>query len=281
MNIMIRSEDTRYNDIRQATIDDMGQELFDKYHKDTGKRWLDIARVWDKVYNHNKHFVLTSVVHKIMRGVYPYEESDPKFVHLLELIEEELLRDGEAFRAWDKWRPFENLYDGTVNSCVSFGTSGIEAHFIEHYGYLNARAQYLIRHSKKKSFKQYLMETEYKAYEEMVKILIPAASSWTREQWGNDLVLASELKTLYGIDYGVNSQTERNYGRMICLFNERRTNNTPADIMWYATNITEMPWTIVKLLWPENTEFEIANLLIKTYNFLLTYEAAGQPLQQM
>lgn len=279
MNTIIRSEDSRYEDIRKATIADMGQEPFDKYHKDTGKRWLDIARVWNKVYGHGKHFVLTSAVHHIMWGVYPYEPYIQTFKHLLGLVEEELLRDGEAFRAWNKWRAFNNLLDHTLYSFFSFGRSGLSTHFIEHGVYLNIRARYQIVYNKTKPLNPEEKEEDYKDYEETVKFLIPAANTWTREQWGNDLVVSEELKKTYGIDYAASHENRQNYNNTICLIRLQRKQGMSTDTLRYAVAITEMPWAIVKLIWPENTEKEIATILIKSYELIEYNEGPFAPIE--
>lgn len=279
MNNTTRSEQIRYNDIRQATIDDMGQELFDKYHKDTGKRWLDIARVWHKGYGHGKHFVLTSVVHHIMWGVYPYEPFIETFKHLLELVEEELLRDGEAFRAWNDWRAFKNLLDHTLYSFKSFGHSGLSTHFIEHGLYLNVRARYQIVYNKTKPSDPKEKEEDYTAYEEIVKLLVPAANGWTREQWGDDRVVAEEFKKVYGIDYITDYEGQQNYNQMICLIKEQRKQGMTVDVLRRAMTITEVPWAIVKLIWPENAEAEMATILIKAYEMLKASEEPFAPLE--
>lgn len=270
-------ENIRYEEIRKATIDCADQKYFDKYYRDTGKRWLDIARVWDKLFTCKKHFVLTSVVHNIMWGVYPYEPGDPKFRYLLELVEEELLRDGEASQAWNKWRTFKSVLAYVTDSTVSFGNSGLSAHFIEHYHYLRDRTMTEIKYSKDTCSELDLGIDACAAYEDTVELLVPAAKNWTREQWGDDRVLANEVETLYSVDFTESWQRQREFGRLINLIRAWRECGVAADVYWHATNITCLPEDIIQLIWPENTADILADILIGSYNLLVDYEKAGEP----
>ena len=277
MNNLYKTEDTRYEDIRKATIDCAGQKYFDKYYRDTGKRWLDLARVWDKVFTCKKHFVLASVVHKIMWGVFPYESSDQKFRHLLKLVEEELLRDGEASHAWNKWRTFKNVLAGVTDSSVSLGSSGLNTHFIMHYRYLRDHALKEIRCSEGDPFEMAKCHADCAAYEDAVSLLVPDSKNWTRQQWGDDFVLAGEIERLYGVDFSETWESEAQFDRVINLIQAWRKCGATADVYWYATNITSLPEDIIQCIWPENTAGVLADILIDAYNLLVDYEKAGEP----
>lgn len=277
MNNQYRTEDSRYEAIRQATIDCAGQEYFDKYYRDTGKRWLDLARVWDKVLTCSKHFVLTSVIHKIMWGVLPYENSSAEFMHLFALVGEELLRDGEAFQAWAKWRVFGNVLAAVTGSTNSFGRSGLDSHFITHYHYLRDRALYEIKYSKESCLELDLSIDTRVAYEEAVELLVPDSKKWSRQQWGNDLVLADELEKLYGVNFAETWESQREFDRLINLIHAWRIYKMPADVYWYATNITNLPDGIIQRIWPQNTNDILADILISAYKALVDYEKAGEP----
>ena len=189
-----RSEDDRYNDIRKATVEMIGQDRFDKYYKETGKRWLDIARVWDKIKNSKYHRLLIYTVHAIIWGMYqkhPYGES---FDKLLELVKEEILRDGEAFKAWRGWRTFRNVVLEEVNAPGPLVLAELDMHFIEHHNYLTNKAMYDILYSKRSFGGHKDCEDAIRSYEKAVKLLVPDSVSWDRTQWGNDLVLAEAIK---------------------------------------------------------------------------------------
>lgn len=277
MNNQYKTEDSRYEAIRQATINCAGQEYFDKYYRDTGKRWLDLARVWDKVLTCDKHFVLTSVIHKIMWGVLPYESSSADFMHLLALVEEELLRDGEAFQAWVKWRTFKNVFANVTESTNSFGRSGLDCHFITHYHYLKDHALYEIMRSKESDPDFNMGTGKIVAYEEAVELLVPNAKNWSRQQWGNDLVLADELERLYGVNFAETWESQREFDRLINLIHAWRIYKMPADVYWYATNITNLPDGIIQRIWPQNTNDILADILISAHKVLVDYEKAGKP----
>ena len=272
-----KTENARFEEIRKATIACIGQESFDKYYYDTGKRWLDIARVWDKVYTCKKHFVLTSVVHKIMWGVHPYESCDPKFRYLLELIEEEVLRDGEASQAWNKWRTFKNILARVTETMESAGETDLAIHFITHYHYLRDRTLNEIKYSKDSCFELAIGIDDCAVYEDAVELLVPASKNWTRQQWGDDMVLAEAVESLHGIDFLESWESESQFDRLINLIRAWRGYRSAADVCWYATNIFELPDSIVQRIWPEDTADVLADILIRAYNLLLDYEDAGSP----
>lgn len=273
----IRTEDVRYEEIRKAIIDDAGQKLFNKYYQATGKRWLDIARVLDKIYTHNKHFVLTSAVHKIKWGVHPYETDDPKFNHLLGLIEEELLRDGEASREWIKWRTFQSVLANVAESMVSYGNSGLKTHFRTHHRYLHDRTKFEIRFSKSVSSRLRWDTDSWKSYKDAVELLVPSAETWDHKQWGNDLVLAHEIEDLYGVNFAESWESQEQFDRMIDLIRAWRRYKSLADVYWYSTKVPDLPDCIVRRIWPDNTVNVLADILIDGYNVLIEYEKSGDP----
>lgn len=279
MKTNIRTEDARYEAIREATIACADQEYFDKYYRDTGKRWLDIARLWDKLFTCSKHFVLTSVVHKIMWGVHPYQSDDADFVHLLALVEEEVLRDGEAYQEWAKWRTFKNVLSAVTDSTVSLGRSNLDAVFITHYHYLRARAMREIMYTKNSCHELDLCSDICTDYEAAVALLVPASKQWTYQQWGDSRVLVNELKNLYGMDFFATWDSQRAYDRLIKLI-YAWNREALADQYWYATNIEELPEGIVQRIWPNNAAGVLADILINAYALLKDYEKAGSPFAE-
>lgn len=271
----IRTEDDRYEAIRQATIGCIGKKDFNKNHHDTGNRWLDIAKVWDKIITCKEHFVLTSAIHKIMWGVHPCE-SGAAFGQLLALVEEELLRDGEAYQAWASWDVFKRVLADVMESSVSFWDCEVDVHFITHYHYLRNRALREIVYAKDSCSEPDMYADHCPEYEAVVALLVPASKQWSRQQWGNDCVLAEALENLYGMDFLETWESQRDYDRMVNLI-RAWDRQTLTDVYWYATNIENLPDGIIQRIWPENTENILADILIKAYAALVDYEQAGTP----
>ena len=273
------NNDGRYAEMLRATIASMPLKYFKKHFKPTKKRWVDLVRVWDKVFNHDKQYVLTSAIHKIYWGVYPYKDSYPELQYLLELVEAELLDNGEAYKSWIEWTVFKRVLNGTLNSIHSFGNSHIALTFIEHYHYLKSRAYCKIVYDKEPSSNQYdTYINEYRSYEEIVKQLIPAAANWSHEQWANDCNVADELNKLYGVDYSNSYDKQRDYDRLIMMLRAKNDyGENSADVFWCASNITELPLDLARKIWPENLEFIAAHLLWSTYVMMTDYEKCGQP----
>ncbi len=273
------SDDERYAEVRRVTITDTSEEAFEKYHRDSGKRWLDLARFWDKIHTCKKHFVLTSAIHKIFWGVTPYDSCDPDFVYLLSLVEAEVLDNGEAYQSWSKWIVFKRILNGTLDSMTSFGASNIDIHSIEHYHYLRSRARCKIEYDKTKpdDYHEYLYE--YRSYENIVRLLVPEAANWNRQQWGDDCNILDALEARYGIDYGESYERQRDYERTVLMLRakDRYKDNDNVAFLWYASNIAELPLSMALVIWPENLFSIAADLLWKAYDLTVAYEDAGQP----
>lgn len=274
-----RSEDDRYNDIRKVTVEMIGQDRFDKYYKETGKRWLDIARVWDKIKNSKYHRLLIYTVHAIIWGMYPKHPYGESFDKLLELVKEEILRDGEAFKAWGSWRTFKNVVSEEVNASGPLVLAELDMHFIEHHQYLTNKAMYDIFYSKSSFGGHKECEDAIRSYEKAVKLLAPDSVNWNRTQWGNDLVLAEAIKQRYGVDYSLTDDSQRDFERIIMMIKSLGNKNKWMETIWYASNIIELPWDIVKLIWPKKTEKILVDMLIEAHEISCDYEAAGKPFE--
>lgn len=276
------NDDDRYEEMRRATIAAMHQEYFDKYFKPTKKRWLDLTRAWDKFFNLRERYVLTSVIHKIYWGVYPYQVTDPDLLYLLKLVEAEMLDNGEAYQMWSKWIVFKKVLNGTLNSMCSFGNSDIQLNFIEHYHYLKSRALCKIKCEKEgSSLQQQMYIYEYQSYEEVVKQLIPEASCWSRAQWGNDLNIADAMKQRFGVDYSNSYEKQRDYERLIMMIRSKNSGDecldSFTDYIWYVSNITDLPLSLARVIWPKNLESMAASMLWGAYELMVQYEKDGQP----
>lgn len=64
---------------------------------------------------------------------------------------------------------------------------------------------------------------------------------------------------------------------MVNLIFAWRGYRSSADVYWYATNITDLPESIVRRIWPDNTDNVLADILMRAYKVLIDYEDAGEP----
>lgn len=270
------NSDERYAEAVKATIATMNETLFNKYHRVTKNRWLDLARVWDKVHTCEKHFVLVCALHNIRWGVYPYDFDDSNMHYLLSLVEAELLDDGEAFESFSQWSVFKNLLEVMANETSSYGDSDINTHLLQHHHYLSARLRCKVQYHKTRpdGFGEYVRE--YESYEKIVTRFIPRAANWAREQWGNDLNVAAALEARYGVDYVASGEREDDFDRIIMMCRELEYWGDTADVVWYAANIEQFPLDMVKVLWPSDLEGNVTKLFLAAYKATVRYEESGQ-----
>ena len=270
------NSDERYAEAVKATIATMNEALFNKYHRVTKNRWLDLTRVWDNVYTGEKHKVLTYVLHNIYWGVYPYEFEDPEMHYLLSLVEAELLDDGEAFESLSQWSVFKNLLETIAGETSSYGDSGIDTHLLQHHHYLGARLRCKVQYHKTRpdGFGEYVRE--YESYEKIVVRFAPEVVNWTREQWGNDLNVAAALEDRYGVDYVASGRSEDDFDRIVMLCRELDYWGDTDNVIWYAANIVQFPLDMAKVVWPVAVEDNVTKLFLAAYKATVRYEKSGQ-----
>lgn len=274
----IKNSDDRYTEIYAATIAAVGEELFKKHYKDTGNKWLDIAKLWNRCYRKPLHAVFFYVFHKIFWGVYPDVPLDDKFKYLLTLVENEVLTGTESHDAWYKWRIFKDCFTEVIHSTESYGEEDVSICFIEHHLYLINRASIKILRDKLKVMARAKAEINSHLYEESVSRLIPASANWDSEKWGNGVNIAEAIENLYGIDYADSHEKQRDYNRIICMLScDSDRNNPESDFYWYAANIRVLPVEMAKAIWPQDYKAVIVSAYVEAYKRTKTYIENGAP----
>lgn len=282
------TDDERYAEMCRATIATMSEDVFNKYFKPTAHRWRDLARVWDKVLGHPgwSHLTLATVIHKIYWGIFPYNPCDASTKYLYELIEAELLSDGEGYRDLGGWVVFKRTLDEMLYCMESLGKSDINTHFIEHHYYLKSRALYRLIYSKAPLLNHASDQEEHIAtycdYEAIINRLIPDSLNWSYEQWGDDTNISDALCKLYGVDYAKTYKSERDYERLIMTLTEEKNQGKSSEkFVWLAANISELPLSLAEVIWPNDLTRIVSDTLISAYRFTVEYEKSGQPLLSM
>lgn len=272
----IKKSDDRYTEIFTATIAAVGEELFKKHYKDTGNKWLDIAKLWNRCYRKPLHAVFFYVFHKIFWGVYPDVPLDDKFRYLLTLVENEVLTGTESHDAWYKWPIFKNCLTDVMYSMESYGKENFSVCFIEHHLYLVNRARIKILRGKLRDLPRVKAEIDCQLYEESVSRLIPASVNWDSEKWGNDATIAETIEGLYGIYYADTHEKQMDYNRIICMLNcDLGRNNPDSDFYWYAANIKLLSVEMARAIWPQDYKAVIVSAYVEAYKRTKTYIENG------
>ena len=232
-----------------------------------GNIWLELANVWAKHCEVRSEGIFLEAVHHIMWGI-PSYKYDPDYEKIIQLVVEELLKDGDSFAAWDCcpecMSAITLMGDGTTplsDNCDDYCLS------IEHYEYLRAKMLWKIQYSKPK----YASESEnckhaILKYESAIKKVIPDASMWNEAYWYNERHIHDALTELYGVDY---SDDFVEYGRILLLLMKHDANEliyARAEV-WFASNIKRMPMSLAEVIWPEDTEGKIEEMFLLYSSF--------------
>ena len=274
------SADKRYVAVREATVDALGgEEVFGEIHRDTGERWIDLAKIWVRIRGDKKDFVLISVLHKIHWGAYPYEIKSVVVEYLLKLVEAELLDGGEGAREWRNWLVFKFCLREILDSDVAYGENHQAIHFIEHRIYRCNRTECVVMHEDVGS--AYDEEAQaYHDYEMAVGRMIPTAANWTPEQWADDRNIAAALEALYEVDYSDSAELECDFDRMVCmLMSEKEHGTKHPEFLWYASNISELPVGLVEHLWGDDMEQVVTDTFVAAYEQTELYIDEGEPFK--
>ena len=233
-----------------------------------GNAWLELADVWEMYSEFGSAGIFLDAIHRIMWGI-PSDICEPEYEEIIRIVVEELLMDGDAFAAWDDYDACTTAMKAVGNDTSPWIEDADDyRRSIEHYHYLWDKMLWKIRYSKAK----YLSEgINYKnaihEYESAIKTIIPVAGSWDESYWYNERHIYDEIIKLYGIDYS-NDYVE--YSRiLLLLMNHTRDKSlSDRDEAWFASNITRLPMSLAKVIWPEDTEDKMIKM------FLCATEAA-------
>lgn len=267
-------DDTNFTLLYQHTLAACGLTTFpEKTFSDIGNRWLELAIAWEKLLEEGSAGIFLDAVHRIMWDI-PPEKSKPKYDGIVQIVVNELLRDGAAFRAWDSYNPFDATIELVGAEMRPWVANGEDYSWsIEHYQYAEAKMLWKIRYSKEKYQEDSAdYQDAYLAYETAIRKIIPNAASWPEEHWFKEDHLHSELINLYGVDY---RDDFIEYGRLLQLLmnNEASPEMYALKEAWFASTIKRMPMALAEVIWPEDTETKIMRI------FLLASECADEQLK--
>lgn len=274
-------DDTNFMLLCQRTLAVCGLTTFpEKTFSDTGDRWLELAIAWEKLLEVGSAGIFHDAIHRIMWGV-PPEKSKPKHDGIVQIVVNELLRDGPAFRAWDSYNPFDDTIE-LVGAEMRPWVANDEDYSwsIEHYQYAEDKMLWKIRYSKEKYKEQYSdYRDAYLMYEDAIKKIVPAAASWPDDYWFKECHIHDELIKLYGIDY---RDDYVEYGRVLLLLmnNETNAEKHALNEVWFASNIKRMPMALAEVIWPGNTEEKIMQIFLLASELTIALSEAGLDFQK-
>ena len=265
----------------QFTLHVCNQESFPNGTFSTnGNPWLELVIAWETLLTEGSAGIFNDAVHRIMWGI-PPQKSIQKYDGIIQIVADELLRDGAAFAAWDSYAPFDISIE-LVSSEMRPWVANDEDYSwsIEHYQYAEAKVLWKVRYSKEKyKEKSSEFQNAYLAYENAIRRIVPAASTWTDTYWLKEDHIHNELISLYGVDY---RDDYIEYGRLLqLLMNDEASPEMYAlNETWFASTIKRMPMALAEVIWPENTEEKIMQMFLLSSDLTAALAESGLDYQK-
>lgn len=262
-----------FNELCSLTLNVCGKDGFpDGIFTPDGNRWMGLTSAWDILVEGGSAAIFVDAVHRIMWGI-PSNQIKPEYDEIVKLVQAELLKDDEAFQAWDE-------YVGCDVAIMTVGDSSepwtytnyCMRYSIEHYHYLCDKMKYKIRYSKAKYRDQAdSYKNECLKYENAIKLLIPAAKHWTVAYWYDENHIFDELVRLYGVDY---REDYIEYGRLLIMlmYPEQDESRHLCVEAWCASNIKKLPEDLMKVIWPDDTASHVTLLFLTAANAAENYK---------
>lgn len=255
--------DPNFRELCQLTLSACNRETFPEgTFSAAGNPWLELAVAWETLLTDGSAGIFNDAVHRIMWGI-PPAMSKPEYEGIVQIVVDELLKDGTAFNVWDSYDPCDiaiRMVGGEMRPWVANDED--YSWSIEHYQYAEAKMLWKIRYSKGKFGVDELDYKEaYLDYENAIKKIIPIAASWSDGYWLKEDHIHAELINLYGIDY---RDDYVEYGRVLLLLmnNEPNAEKYAFDEAWFASTIKRMPMALARVIWPGNTEEKVMQIFL-------------------
>jgi hypothetical protein len=253
-------ENTNYEALKRYTLEACNMKTFlEDMFTENGNMWIELIYAWDMLLEGGSDEIFEEACHIIMWG-FPREYRRSPYDKIVELVIAEMLRDGDAFNAWDSCEFFENAV-GYMSSEMDPDSDYEYRYSIEHYQYLRDRFLLKVRYSKAKySDEKVRYEKRIWSYQMAIKKMVPAASEWSEDYWIDENHILDEIYKRYGVDYHGIDCLE--YGRILIIMMGLEHSELPSEIVeaWCATNIKTLPLSLAKAIWPIFTEEKILTM---------------------
>jgi len=228
-----------------------------------GNPWIEMEEAWELLPG-GSFGIFREAIHRIMWGIPSCNATT--YNDIVDVVVEELLKDGGASNIWtDDESACYAAYKYMCDALYPFIENDDYWFSLEHYKYLRDKMMWKILYSKGgwgkgiSSFKRRLTD-----YENAIKKLIPAAEKWEEDYWYDESHIHDEIFKLYGIDYRNDPVLgDIDYGRILLILmnDEADESENKTREIWCACNISRMPFSLAKVLWPENTEEKIVEMM--------------------
>lgn len=239
------------------------------------KRWKDLASLWTDYANEEcEYSVFEIVLHKIYWGVYPDITSD-RYSDLLELVENEILSDGPAFKAWKDHAGYKFAFNYIKKQQRALTYNERCSHSYVFDAYLRARFWHKVVYKERKpspvdperasmhDLKSAKTHADIYAarvgFEKAICCLIPEAKDWSTSQWLDEYNIDHALYQKYGVRYKAH---DGRYEYLITALINKLHYNAPIYLA-QMLRVGTMPKKMAQQIWPGKTDVELKKLFLQ------------------
>ena len=239
------------------------------------KRWTDLADAWKNHFEDAcEYSVFEMAIHKLYWGVYP-EPMLQDYIPLVQLVEDELLSDGPAYKAWKNHVSYRFACLYIKEQEKALVNRGPRPHFHVFASYQNSRFWFNVvykrrkpglidpatasLHDMKAAKKHQSIYAACEGFEKAINCLIPDSKNWTDEQWLNDLNIRRSLNKLYNVNY---KDYDPDFEILIAALINKLHYNAPVHLA-QLLELGSIPMGIIQRIWPVQTEVELKKLFLR------------------
>lgn len=232
------------------------------------KRWTNLSYFWS-----SKPEIFDDVFYKaiahIATGRYPKNSSNLK--PLLTLVEEAILFNGEALRAWRRCKAFREAFrcvTGMIRRrnrhCSEIRQFVIDRlHCLTFYrDEFRNEIDYSISSNRevKRAKAMDCVRRRYANFTTFIHTFIPESENWSADQLTSEKRIFSAFKAVHGVDYA------NNLDDFSILFDMMNVKFNGRPYHMHLFRIKDLEPSMVEAIWPENIVKELSKQLIHASN---------------
>lgn len=238
------------------------------------KRWTDLADAWKNHFEDAcEYSIFEMAIHKLYWGVYP-KPMLQDYIPLVQLVEDELLSDGPAYKAWKNHVSYRFAFLCIREQEKALVNRGPRPHSQVFASYQNSRFWFNVVYKRRKpglidpaaslhdikaAKTHESIYAVYDGFEKAVNCLIPDSKDWSDAQWLDDLNIRRCLKKLYNVSY---ADYDRDFEILIAGLMNKLHYNSPV----YLAQLLELgtiPNGMVQRIWPVDTDTVLKKLFLQ------------------
>lgn len=226
------------------------------------KRWITLSDFWSSRPDIFNKVFYNAIMH-IATGRYPNNSSTLK--PLLVLVEEAILYETDALRAWKSDKEFSYEYDCVeydvytrrrlaVRNFAIFRLRSLTIHreeFCESIDIASATWKEINKAREKARSRRW-----YENFRQMMLMFIPDAKNWNARQWTSEREIFNAFKKVHGIDF---SQEPISFMVLVVMMDCKMNGRS---YYRHLFRIKHLPDSMAAIIWPKNIIKELSKQLL-------------------